>query len=87
MYKIERVVYMQDTLAPINWWDDHFRSVDRVVLTQQELKIPGLRTFGWHDMKQAVPPLKPHFHENCFEVVFVTNGSISFYVDRRPYTI
>lgn len=87
MYKIERVVYMHDTLEPINWWDDHFRSVDRVVLTQQELKIPGLRTFGWHDMKQAVPPLKPHFHENCFEVVFVTNGSISFYVDRRPYTI
>ena len=78
---------MSEVSAPINWWDDHFRSVDRVVLTQQELKIPGLRTFGWHDMKQAVPPLQPHFHENCFEIVFVTKGSISFYTDLHSYTI
>ncbi len=78
---------MAENLEPINWHDDYYRSVDRIVLTSKNLSIPGIRTFGWHDMKRAVPALKPHFHENCFEITFVTKGSMSFFVNQREYTI
>lgn len=63
---------------PINWVDQFFISEQRVVMTQDQLKIPGLRTFGWHDMKAAAPALKPHYHENAIEITFVTKGSIVF---------
>ena len=71
----------------IRWWDDYYRSVDRVVLTERELRIPGVRVFGWHDMKRAVPALSTHFHENCFEIVFVTKGMMTFFADGQEYAI
>lgn len=71
----------------IRWWDDHYQSIDRVVLTAQDLSVPGIRVYGWHDMKRAFPALDPHFHEDSFEIVFAMKGSISFYADQREYTI
>ena len=78
---------MAEASAPISWWDEAYCAADRIVLTARDLQIPGLRVFGWHDMKYAVPPLRPHFHEHSFEIVFVTKGNISFYVDQKEYSL
>lgn len=78
---------MSEITEPINWHDDSYCSSDRVVLTEANLQIPGLRTFGWHDMKRAIPALLPHFHENCYEIVFVTKGSITFSTGQRDYAL
>jgi len=75
------------TEQPVCWEDSCFRSEHRIVLTQRELNIPGLRTFAWHDMNRAVPALKDHYHRNCFEITFVTEGSITFCTDRQEQTV
>lgn len=71
----------------INWKDQYFSSKNRTVLTQEQLHIPGIRTMGRHNMQNAVPPLLPHYHENCFEITFVTKGTLSFYVNNSEYEI
>lgn len=73
--------------TPINWIDNYYFSKDRIVLTFEQLRIPGVRTFGKHTMQTAVSPLLPHFHENCFEITFVTKGMILFYVNNREYRV
>lgn len=70
---------------PVRWQDDYYVSKERIVFTNQQLKIPGLRTLGLHTMQSAAAPLVPHFHENCFEITFVTKGTIQFYVDHSEY--
>jgi len=72
---------------PINWKDEYCCSKKRIVLTSQQLQIPGLRTFGVHTMQSAVQPLKPHFHENSFEITYVTKGVISFHVNGIEYKV
>ena len=71
----------------INWKDDYYASERRVVLTTQQLHIPGVRTFGMHDMHNAVSPLCSHYHENAFEITFVTQGNILFYVGDVEYRV
>ncbi len=62
----------------VNWRDQFFISDQRVVMLQEQLKIPGVRTFGWHDMKAAAPALPRHYHENAVEITFVTKGMTVF---------
>jgi len=64
--------------AAIRWWDEYENDRDRVVLTQEELFIPGLRTFGHQIMRSAAPALPLHYHEDAFEVVLVTEGDLTF---------
>jgi len=71
----------------INWKDDYFHSRKRIVLTSNQLQVPGLRTFGVHTMQSAFPPLEPHFHENSFEITYVTKGVISFHVNSTEYKV
>jgi len=74
-------------IDPINWKDDYFCSNKRIVLTSRQLQIPGIRTFGVHTMQSAVQPLKPHFHEDSFEITYVTKGVISFHVNDVEYKV
>lgn len=69
----------------IAWNDNYYSSKTRTVLTENELKIPGLKMFGKHTMTNAVAPLPEHFHKNCYEFTFVTNGTISFTVNHMTY--
>lgn len=39
------------------WHDDYLYTKDRVVLTEQELHIPGIRIFGHHVLYNAIPSL------------------------------
>lgn len=72
---------------PINWKDEYFVSKDRIVLTNNELQIPGVRMFATHKTQNAIPPLLPHYHENAFEFTLVVKGSMSFYADDKEYTL
>lgn len=71
----------------INWIDDYFVSKDRVVLTNHEIKVPGIRLLAMHRIQNAIIPLLPHYHENAFEFVLVVNGSLSFYTNNQEYII
>ena len=65
----------------IRWWDEYETGPDRTVLTSDELFIPGLRTFGHQLMRSAAPALPLHYHKDAFEVVLVTEGDVSFWIN------
>lgn len=69
----------------LEWIDHSHRSKYRIVYTDQELGIPGLRMFGKHTMNQACAPLAPHFHREAYEFTFVTEGAINFTVGDDDY--
>lgn len=71
----------------IPWNDNYYSSKTRTVLTPGQLHIPGLKMFGKHTMTNAVAPLPDHYHKNCYEFTFVTNGAISFTVDQITYEL
>lgn len=71
----------------INWKDEYYVSEDRIVLTNDELKIPGIRLFATHNIQNAILPLLPHYHENAFEFTLVVKGSMSFYTGKNEYTV
>lgn len=66
--------------SPINRDDKYIYSKDRIVLTQQELNLPGIRLFAMHNIHNTIFPLIPHYHENAFEFTFISKGSISFHM-------
>lgn len=74
-------------LNAVNWKDDYYISRERMVLTNNEIKIPGLRLFATHKIKNAILPLVPHYHESAFEFTLVVKGSMSFYTGKEEYTI
>jgi AraC-like DNA-binding protein len=73
--------------TPINWYDEYFHSKDRIVLTQQELNLPGIRLFATHNIHNAIFHHLPHCHENTFEFTFVSRGTISFYAQESEYEV
>lgn len=73
--------------SPINWKDDYYVSKERIVLTANELQIPGIRIFATHKIQNAILPLLPHYHESTFEFTLVVKGTMSFYTNRQDYHI
>lgn len=71
----------------IEWKDTYYHSKDRIVLTSEELNIPGLSMLGKHSMTSAVAPLPDHYHKDCYEFTFVLRGAISFTVGNTDYEI
>lgn len=72
---------------PINWRDEYCISKDRVVLTADELQIPGVKVFANHKIQKAIIPLCPHYHENSFEFTLAVKGSIEFYTEKNEYSV
>lgn len=60
------------------WHDDYLYTKDRVVLTEQELHIPGIRIFGHHVLYNAIPSLSWHCHDNAFEFSMPAQGTFTF---------
>lgn len=71
----------------ISWVDQSFFSKDRIILTGFELPIPGLQMFGKHTMHAAVAPLPYHYHENSYEITYVSKGVISFSIQDVDYQL
>lgn len=60
------------------WHDDYLYTKDRVVLTEQELHIPGVRIFGHHVLNNAIPSLTWHCHDHAFEFSMPAQGTFTF---------
>ena len=72
---------------PINWKDTYFFSKDRVVLTNNEIQIPGVRVLAHHLMSSAISPLAPHYHEHCFEFTVIYDGVFIFHAEEKNYKV
>lgn len=71
----------------INWKDNYTNTKYRKVLTSEHLNIPGLGVFGKQVRVSATESLPPHFHENSFELVYITSGTSNFFVEGRNYSL
>lgn len=70
-----------------NWIDNYTDTKYRKILTADHLNIPGLHVFGKQIRTSATESLPPHFHENCYELVYITSGTSNFYVDNKNYSL
>lgn len=77
---------MEDTII-YDWQDYYTVEPVRTVLTEKELGIPGVYSFGRQVLRKAEQPLPPHTHTNCFEIAFLASGNISFYMGGRTFNL
>ena len=66
--------------------DSYLNTRHRIVLTEDQLHIPGLRMFGHHAIYSALPFLQWHYHENAFEINVPVKGNFSFDTSSRNYS-
>lgn len=71
----------------INWKDEYEQSHSRIVLTPEQLLIPGIRCFGKQDDSFARAPLPNHFHECALELTFITEGTYTFRIENADYRL
>ena len=71
----------------IAWVDYPRNDVDHKILTEKEMGIPGLRTFGWLNKHQLHEAPQTHFHANAFEIAYVLSGQLKLYCHGKEYTI
>lgn len=57
------------------------------VLTEEQTKLSALPIFGRQTRTNATEPLPPHYHENCFEIVYISAGSAVFCIDGVNYKL
>lgn len=71
----------------VKWVDEYSYSDNRILLTEKELSIPGVRMFGMQNNQKASLPLCDHYHENAFEIVFSAHGNVTFYTNGKEYRL
>lgn len=64
--------------SAINWHDQYTITKDRIIYTQAQHHVPGVHALAHHTMKDSIPSLKWHYHENSFEFTVSTKGTFSF---------
>lgn len=74
-------------MESLNQKDTPQASANRIVLTQDQLMIPGIRSFGWQRDSKANSPLPDHFHENALELTFILDGSYTFRIGNANYSL
>ena len=57
------------------------------VLTGKETRIPALHLFGKQTVTSATGSLSPHFHRDCFEIVYIASGSANFSIGNTDYRL
>lgn len=72
-------------VSAINWHDHYTVTKDRVVYVEEQHHIPGVHALARHTIKNAIPSLEWHYHENSFEFTIATKGSISFCTRSSSY--
>lgn len=71
----------------INWKDRYTDTKYRKILTAEYLDTPGLQIFGRQIRISATESLPLHFHENCYELVYIASGTANFFVDGKDYSL
>ncbi len=66
--------------------DTYMLTKDRIVLTEEQLHIPGIRMFGRHLQKTATHSIFWHYHKDAFEFSIPAKGSFSFSTEEKDYT-
>ncbi len=61
-----------------NWIDEYTVQKNRIILTKDQLHIPGIRMFGHHTSYNATPSLHWHYHAHAFEFSLPVQGTFSF---------
>jgi len=72
---------------PIIWIDTAEYSENRIVLTENEIKIPGIRMFGCHNKKKKYYALVDHIHPDCIEVSYILSGNVSFSIEGEEFML
>lgn len=72
-------------MTPISWKDEYSLTEHRKILMHQQTRIPGLALLGMHVITQEVPVIYDHYHENLFEITYVTNGMIKYAAHGKEY--
>ncbi|GAA0807721.1 hypothetical protein GCM10008910_48360 [Faecalicatena orotica] len=67
------------------WHDDYLFTKGRIVLTEEQLHIPGIRVFGHHALYNAIPSLNWHCHDNAFEFSMPGQGTFTFSTLEKDY--
>lgn len=71
--------------SAINWRDQYTLTKERIIYTQEQHHVPGVQALARHTMKDSIPSLKWHYHENCFEFTISTKGTFSFSTSTSSY--
>lgn len=69
----------------LNWHDQYTVTKDRIVYIEDQHHIPGVHAFARHTMKNAIPSLEWHYHENSFEFTIATKGTLNFCTRTSSY--
>lgn len=69
------------------WKDDYEMTKSRIVLTNPQVQVPGVRVLAWHQMNNAISPLVPHYHENAFEFTIICDGSFTFQTSEKSFRV
>lgn len=67
--------------------DTPFDLVNRKLVVYDQIKIDGIRTFGWQGVKSPIEVIPNHFHKDCFEFHYLIQGNHTFVVDDKEYPI
>lgn len=59
---------------------------ERKVLTEAELKIPGLEMIGYNYEPKNSRVLIPHVHRDSMEIIYMVSGIQTYSIDSRKYT-
>lgn len=58
----------------ISFIDESCWTPHRKILSAAQTQLPWLQCFGIQTSAKAAPPLAPHIHPNCMEIVFLRSG-------------
>lgn len=70
-----------------NMTDEYIWEKERMVLTWQQLHIPGLEMIGRCQSFKNCKPLPLHCHRGSMEIVYVVSGSQTYYIEGRRYDV
>ncbi|MGN1141152.1 MAG: helix-turn-helix domain-containing protein [Oliverpabstia sp.] len=71
--------------SALSWRDQYTVTNYCSIYVEEQHHIPGVRTLARYIMKNALPSLDWHYHENTFEFTIATKGSITFCTPTSSY--
>lgn len=78
-----KAVYKMETAE--NWKDSYTITKNGIIYTQEQHHVPGVHTLAHYIMKDSIPSLGWHYHENSFEFTVSIKGAFSFSTDTSTY--
>ena len=74
-------------MSDLNSVSEYCCEKNRIILTENELEIPGLRMIGRASLHSAHEPLATHYHQDCIEIVIVLKGGQTYYTENGAFKL